>query len=298
VDHINQLYPTGLTTWGLGDWAPVKSKTPVELTSSVYYFVDVNILAKTAGLLGKQADAAAYAALAAKIKNAINAKYLNSQTGQYADGYQTEQAVPLYWGIVPENLKVKAAAILAQSVAANNYHLDVGILGAKAILGALSDNGQTETAYKLASQDTFPSWGWWIVNGATTLYENWDITRKYDLSLNHIMFGEISAWMFKDLGGIKADEEQPGFKHFTINPHFSVADMECRHDSPFGRIISSWKSDSRTIHYTIVVPPNTTADFKLTDAGIKATEMNGKTVTGNLFRLDAGRYEFVLLRNE
>ena len=81
VDHINYLYPTGLTSWGLGDWAPVKSTTPVELTSSVYYFTDVNILAKTAKLLGKNDDYLTYIALAKKIKDAINAKYLNTQTG-------------------------------------------------------------------------------------------------------------------------------------------------------------------------------------------------------------------------
>lgn len=263
VDHINELYPTGLTTWGLGDWAPVKSKTPVELTSSVYYYVDANILAKTARLLGKTDDAATYNSLALKIKNAINAKYLNAQTGQYADGYQTEQAVPLYWGIVPEELRAKAAAILAKSVAANNFHLDVGILGAKAILGALSDNGQAETAYKLASQDTFPSWGWWIRNGATTLYENWNIELKRDLSLNHIMFGEISAWMFKALGGIKVDESHPGFRHFDVTPHFLVADLDCWHDSPYGRIISSWKKSGDKIHYTLVVPPGATANVEL-----------------------------------
>ncbi len=290
VDHINQLYPTGLTTWGLGDWAPVKSKTPVELTSSAYYYVDVNILAKAAKLLGKPEDAAIYTALAAKIKNAINTKYLNNQTGQYAEGFQTEQAVPLYWGIVPENLKEKAAAILARSVAANNYHLDVGILGAKAILGALSDNGQAETAYKLASQDTFPSWGWWIVNGATTLYENWNIDLKRDLSLNHIMFGEISAWMFKALGGIKADETQPGFAHFKVSPNFLVADMDCWHESPYGRIQSSWKTSGHKIHYTLVVPSGSSADVKLADV----KELNGKATTGNTFKLNAGKYEFLV----
>lgn len=295
VDHINQLYPTGLTTWGLGDWAPVKSKTPVELTSSVYYYVDANILAKTAKLLGKTEDAATYSALALKIKNAINTKYLNSETGQYADGYQTEQAVPLYWGIVPDGLKEKAAAILATSVAANNYHLDVGILGAKAILSALSDNGQAETAYKLASQDTFPSWGWWIRNGATTLYENWNIELKRDLSLNHIMFGEISAWMFKALGGIKVDETQPGFRHFMVSPHFLVAELECWHDSPYGRIESSWKLDGNNIHYTLVVPPGSSAELKLTN-NVKVLTMNGKPAIVNLFRLDAGKYEFVLQR--
>ncbi|MDO3628341.1 alpha-L-rhamnosidase [Mucilaginibacter sp. BT774] len=294
VDHINELYPTGLTTWGLGDWAPVKSKTPVELTSSVYYYVDANILAKTAKLLGKSADAATYSALASKIKNAINAKYLNIQTGQYADGYQTEQAVPLYWGIVPNQLKEKAAVILARSVAANNYHLDVGILGAKAILGALSDNGQAETAYKLATQNTFPSWGWWIVNGATTLYENWNIELKRDLSLNHIMFGEISAWMFKALGGIKTDEAQPGFRHFEVSPNFLITDLESRHDSPFGRITSSWQTKGHQIHYKLIVPPNTSADLDLGKAGKKLLTINGKTAFTNTFRLPAGRYEFTL----
>jgi alpha-L-rhamnosidase len=220
VDHIDQLYPTGLTTWGLGDWAPVKSKTPVELTSSVYYYVDVTILAKAAKLLGKTADQQKYAAMSAKIKQAINSKYLNRQTGIYADGNQTEQSVPLCWGLAPDSLKARAAAHLAAAVAANNYHLDVGILGAKAILNALSENGQAETAYKLATQNTYPSWGWWIQNGATTLYENWNISAQRDLSLNHIMFGEIGAWLFKGLGGIKPDELHPGFKNVLLAPNF------------------------------------------------------------------------------
>ncbi|WP_342645339.1 family 78 glycoside hydrolase catalytic domain [Mucilaginibacter sp. CSA2-8R] len=261
VNYIDEKYPSGLTTWGLGDWAPVKSKTPVELTSSVYYFVDVDILAKAAQILGKQSDFKIYTGLAAKIKQAINAKYLNSQTGQYADGYQTEQAVPLYWGIVPNQLKPKAAAILARSVVANNYHLDVGILGAKAILGALSDNGQAETAYKLATQDTFPSWGWWMANGATTLYENWDLTLKRDLSLNHIMFGEIGAWMFKTLAGIKPNESRPGFKHFFVQPAFvqGLDNFEAQHTGPLGNVISSWRRTGQRIAYHIEVPANTTA---------------------------------------
>lgn len=296
VDHIKELYPTGLTDWGLGDWAPVKSKTPVELTSSIYYYADVNILAKTATLLGKTADAATYSALASRIKSAINAKYLNSTTGQYASGDQTAEAVPLYWGIVPKNLRKKAAAILAASVVANNYHLDVGILGAKAILSALSDNGQAETAYKLASQDTFPSWGWWIVNGATTLYENWNINLKRDLSLNHIMFGEISAWMFKALGGIKPDESQPGFKNILIRPEFvdGLTYFESSHMGPYGLIISSWWRKGSHIFYHVKIPAGCTANI---------TFPPGKSLLSGKKRINivhpvclaAGNYYFQLL---
>lgn len=261
VDHINYLYPTGLTTWGLGDWAPVKSTTPVELTSSVYYYTDVNILAKTAKLLGKKQDYLTYSVLAKKIRNAINAKYLNAKKGIYAEGNQTAQAVPLYWGIVPDSLKKKVAANLADSVAANNFHLDVGILGAKAILGALSDNGQAQTAYRLASQDTAPSWGWWIVNGATTLYENWNIYAKRDLSLNHIMFGEIGAWLYKSIAGIKVDESDPGFKNVILSPNFvqGITHFEAMHKGPHGTIVSSWKRDGNSIKYNVIIPANSTA---------------------------------------
>jgi len=295
VDHINYLYPTGLTTWGLGDWAPVKSTTPVELTSSVYYYTDVNILAKTAKLFGKNDDYLTYSALAQKIKDAINAKYLNPKTGIYADGHQTEQAVPLYWGIVPENLKNKVAANLADSVAANNYHLDMGILGAKAILGALSDNGQAQTAYRLASQDTAPSWGWWIVNGATTLYENWNINAPRDISLNHIMFGEIGAWMYKSLAGIKIDESQPGFKNILLAPHFveGLDHFEATHIGPYGEVISSWKREGKSVIYDITIPANSTASiiFPLTDG--KRVYQKGKSLNINdQYKITSGTYEF------
>ena len=295
VDHINYLYTTGLTTWGLGDWAPVKSTTPVELTSSVYYYTDVNILSKTAKLLGKNDDYATYAALAKKIKDAINAKYLNTQTGIYADGHQTEQAVPLYWGIVPDNLKNKVAANLADSVAANKFHLDMGILGAKAILGALSDNGQAETAYRLASQDTAPSWGWWIVNGATTLYENWNINAARDISLNHIMFGEIGAWMYKGLAGIKIDENHPGFKNVILSPNFvaGLDHFEAKHTGPNGEIVSSWKREAKSVVYDVVIPANSTASITFPQDGGKKVYENGKLLNiSGQYKITSGTYEF------
>lgn len=261
VDHVTDLYPSGLTDWGLGDWAPLKSKTPVELTSSVYYYVDANILAKTANVLHKSGDYEKYKALAEKIRNSINKKYLDAQRAVYAAGYQTELSVPLFWGVVPDSLRKRVAANLADSVASNGYHLDVGILGAKAVLGALSDNGQAETAYLLASQKTFPSWGWWIVNGATTLYENWDIDLQRDLSLNHIMFGEIGAWLYKSLGGIQPDERNPGFKNVILEPKFvsGLNEFYSEHTGPYGKIVSSWKRSGKAIDYSVTIPANSSA---------------------------------------
>jgi alpha-L-rhamnosidase len=295
VNHINDLYPTGLTTWGLGDWVPVKSVSPVEMTSTAYYFADVTIAAKVAGILGNKADQQKYIALANKIKDAFNAKYLNEQTGNYNKGLQTELAVPLYWGMVPQKFKATIAARLAKRVEADNFHLDVGILGGKAILGALSDNGYPDVAYKIASQETYPSWGWWMVNGATTLYENWNIDAKHDISLNHIMFGNIGAWLYSGIAGIKPDEKQPGFKNVLLQPNFVPGLNEFRavHESPYGKVMSHWIREGNTVKYMVTVPANTTADITFPLTGSQKAFMQGKPVPA-VYHAESGVYQFVV----
>jgi alpha-L-rhamnosidase len=270
VDHITEISPSGLTDWGLGDWIPIKSVAPKELTSSVYYFVDVTILAKTAALFGKKADFEKYSALGEKIKAAINNKYLNKELAVYGNGLQTELCVPLQWGLVPEDIKSRVADNLARSVEAGNNHMDVGLLGTKAILNALSENGYSDLSYTLATQATFPSWGWWIVNGATTLYENWPLDTNSDISMNHIMFGEVGAWMYKALGGIKPDEANPGFRNVILKPNFvkGLDHFEAKHDGPFGTILSSWKKEGEKVIYNVIIPPNSTATLNLKGSSI------------------------------
>ena len=277
VDHITAISPNGITDWGLGDWVPVKDVTPKELTSSIYYFVDATILAKTAKVLGKENDFITYTKLADKIKNAVNDKYLNEETAIYGSGFQTELSAPLYWGLVPEELKAKVAANLAKKVIADGKHLNVGLLGTKAILNALSENGYEELAYEIASQETFPSWGWWIKNGATTLYENWPIDAKSDISRNHIMFGEIGAWLFKGVGGIFPDPTHPGFKNVILKPHFvkGLDYFNASHTGPYGEIVSNWNKKKNYIAYHVVIPPNSSATVYVTAAEVK---LNGKVV--------------------
>ena len=275
VDYIDKNWPSGITDWGLGDWVPVKSKTPKEFTSTAYYYVDAVILAKIAKLLDKGSDYHKYSTLAEKIKKAVNEKYLNRETGIYGSGLQTELSVALYWGLVPEDLIPKVAENLAKRVEADDNHIDVGLLGTKSILNALSENGYADVAYLVASQEDYPSWGWWIVNGATTFYENWQLDAKSDISMNHIMFGEINAWYYKALGGIFPDENQPGFKNVILKPNFvkGLDHFEAQYESPYGVIVSSWERKGKKIHYKIVVPANSTARLYLPGGKIK----EGKT---------------------
>ncbi len=293
VDRITYLSPNGLTSWGLGDWVPVKSKSPVELTSSIYYFVDASILAQAAKILGKPDDHEQYSALAAKIRDAVNNKYLDRNTGIYGQGVQTELAVPLFWGVVPDDMRSKVAANLAKRVEADGKHVDVGILGTKAILNALSENGYADLAYTVASQETYPSWGWWIVNGATTLYENWKIDAARDISLNHIMYGEIGAWLYKALGGIKPDPDYPGFKNVVLRPLF-VAGLDqasSSYQSPYGKIVSEWSKKKKAVVYKVVVPPNATADLYLpAGCSLKSAKLAPDAKPVNLQKSADGSY--------
>ena len=265
VDYVDRTSPGGLTTWGRGDWVPVKSRSNLELTSSIYFHVDAKILSEAAKMFGKEDDHHYYSALAEKIKNAINEKYLDRETGIYASGTQTELSVPLQWKIVPEEMIPLVAGNLAKKVEEAGFHLDVGVLGAKAILNALSENGYPDVAYKIAVQDTYPSWGWWVVNGATTLLENWDLDAPRDISDNHMMFGEIGAWLFKGLGGIYPDAARPGFEHIILRPHFEkdLDKFDARFESPRGLIHSRWKWKRKKIEYRVVIPPNSSATLYL-----------------------------------
>jgi len=306
VDYIDENYPSGITDWGLGDWVPVKSVTPKEFTSSAYYYVDAVILSKAAKILGKQSDLEKYKALAEKIRTAVNEKYLDHETGMYGSGLQTELSVALHWGLVPDELREKVAENLAKRVEADNKHINVGLLGTKTILNALSENGYPELAYEVASQETFPSWGWWIVNGATTFHENWPLDASRDISMNHIMFGEINAWYYKALGGIFPDEKQPGFKNVILKPNFvpGLEHFEASHEGPYGTIVSAWKKQRKGVEYTIEIPANSTATLYLDDGKILesgkpldknelieiAERKNGKVV----LKLKSGKYLFTI----
>jgi len=299
VDHITAVSPGGTTTWGLGDWVPVKSKSPVELTSTAYYFYDVTIVSKAAALLGRKADAIAYRKLADRIQDAFHAKFFHADKNLYGSGLQTELSVPLHLGLVPEGLRQAVADNLAQRVIADGKHIDVGLLGTKSLLNALSDYGHANLAYEVALQESYPSWGWWIRNGATTLYENWPIDAKSDISMNHIMFGEIGAWFWKTLAGIRPTEEHPGFATIEVAPHFvlNLQHFDAEYLSPRGKIRSAWQRKGEVIEWMLSVPPNARATVRL-DIQVGADiEVNGRKVSyREAFWLGAGTHVLRLVQ--
>ena len=294
VDYLTSKANGGIVNIGLNDWAPFKTATPTDITSTAYYYRDTQIVALTAGLLGNDADARKYADLAVSIKTAFNDKFYQSNTGLYGNGSQTSLSCALYQGLVEPANKARVLSNLVAAVEKTNNHIDTGILGAKYLLNALLENGRADVAYRIASQKDLPSWGWWIEQGATTLWEQWNGSE----SRNHIMYGDISAWFYKALAGINPDPAIPAFKHFTIKPNLvgGLTSAKATYDSVHGRIVSDWNSTNGRFDLTVTIPANTSANVYVPvadPASIKEGRKPAVNAEGaKLLRVEDGRTLF------
>ncbi|SDK18703.1 alpha-L-rhamnosidase [Pedobacter sp. ok626] len=262
LNYLSSRSNRSLLSFGLGDWVAYKTKTPIQLTSSCYYYIDSYLVAQFARIVGNKADEKYYSELADRIKTAINKQFFDPVNFTYANGSQTALSIALYHNIVPETFISGVAETLVKSIAANNNHLDVGLLGSKYLLNALSENGHGETAYHIASQKTKPSWGYWMVNGETTFQESWGLDT---LSRNHVMFGEVVAWFFKSVAGINVDPGNPGFRNIIIRPHFPE-DLSYSNSSVQtvnGTVVSNWRKSRGRIKFRLIIPANTEATVYL-----------------------------------
>jgi alpha-L-rhamnosidase len=294
VDYLTSKAKGGIVDIGLNDWAPYKTATPADITSTAYYYRDAQIVALAARLMGKQADARKYKELAAATRQAFNAKFYHPGTGLYGNGSQTSLSCALYQGLVDPANKARVVANLVAAVEKTHGHIDTGILGAKYLLNALLENGRADVAYCIASQRDLPSWGWWIEQGATTLWEQWNGAE----SRNHIMFGDISAWCYKALAGINPDPAAPAFRHIIIkpNPVGGLTSARASYDSVHGRIVSDWQIKDGSFSLTVTIPANTTATVSLPTANLFSVIENGHPATKaegmQDYRIEAGRSLF------
>lgn len=250
-----------------GDWCPpgsvVPKKTPVELTSTWYYYHDVLIMARLAAVLDRRAESLEYARLAESIKAAFNQAFLGEN--QYAAirvspvdtlPNQASNALPLYLDMVPAERKDQVVASLVQSVVrVQDYHVDTGILGTRYILDVLTENGQAEAAYRLATRKSYPGWGYMLAEGATTLWERWEKLTGFAMnSQNHIMFGSIDAWFYRVLAGLSP--LRPGWQAVRVRPRVlgDLTYVEAAVDTVSGRISSAWRKDEDAFSLEVALP--------------------------------------------
>lgn len=297
VDYLGAIADGQIIFSGLGDWCPPEKgpwghECPTALTSTAYYFKSASLVAKMAGILGEKTAAEKFSHIADQVKKAFLDRFFDLQTGIAASASQTAQACVIYQGFLDDNAtaKKKAVAHLVKAVNARDCHIWTGILGAKYVMDVLTRNGQADLAFTIASQTTFPSWGNWIRQGATTLWETWN----GNASRMHHMFSDIGTWFYKALAGINPDPDHPGFRRVIIQPHpvKGLDWVSASHDSPVGLVVSEWRREDDRVTYSITLPPTASALAYL--PGDKNTPPQVLKGASAASRWSNGQWEFTL----
>jgi alpha-L-rhamnosidase len=253
--------PDGIHSSFLGDYlAPGYHGNPEEdlaLAGTAYAYEMVKTMARIADVLGHGDDAARYRAAGERIRDAFNAKFFDAagevyRTDSDPDYRQTSNVLALAFGIVPAGREDAVLEHLVEDVHARGDHLNTGALGTKYLLPVLTERGHGDLAYRIATQRSFPSWGYWIDNGATSLWEMWDLGSR---SLDHAFLGgAIEDWFFKDLAGIRP--AAPGFETVEVRPE-PVAGLDrarAATRTPFGRVAAGWERRGDGLRLDVTVP--------------------------------------------
>ncbi len=294
-----------LLSHGLGDWYDIGPKkpgraqlTPPRLTATAIYYEDLLALSRIAALLGKTDDAARHAALAAEVKTAFNRDLFRPDTGVYATGSQTANAMPLVLGLVePARAPAVLDAIVAD-IRARGDAISAGDVGYRYLFRALADGGRSDVVFTMNNQSEKPGYGYQLKRGATSLTEAWNADPRS--SQNHFMLGQIIEWFYHDLAGIQPDASAPGFRRFVIKPAI-VGDLtwvRASYDSPQGKITSAWRRTADRLELDLVIPPNTSATVHVPAADPRQVKESGKTASSakgvNLLSHDSGHAVFTV----
>ncbi len=274
-------------------------KTHPTILGTTYYDHCLNLMSRYAGIIGSTDDATQFTTLAARMKTAFNRQFLKPESGQYDNGSQTSCVLPLAFDLVPEDDRRAVFEHLVNKITRETQnHVGTGLIGGQYLMRTLSDGGRADLAYTLASQRTYPSWGYMVDQGATTVWELWNGNTADPAmnSGNHVMLvGDLVIWMYECLAGIQADPDQPGFKNILMKPH-PVGDLtfvRATHRSPYGLIRSEWHRSSDSFQWDIQVPVNVTATVYM-----PADDATHVTVNGRSLRKAKDRVAFVRMEGE
>ncbi len=239
-------------------------KTRAEVIATPYYCYLSNIMAKFAEMSGFTDDAEYFRNEVAASTEAYNAKYLNHQIWRYANNTVTANILPLYFGMVPEGREDDVFENLVERTEdMHDGHVSTGVVGIQFLMRTLTEHGRGDLALKIAANDTYPSWGYMVRNGATTIWELWNGNTADPAmnSGNHVMLlGDLIIWEYEYLGGIKALE--PGYKKIQLKPYpiEGLDFVNCSYESVSGRIESNWRRDGNRFEWDITIPANTEAE--------------------------------------
>lgn len=294
-----------------GDWCPPAStfpkQTPIDLTSSWFLYKDTLVFSRIAAVLQREEDAELYRQRAQSICTAFNQVF--DHEGQYATNRMspidnqcgmTSQVLPLALDMVPAAEKQKAFDLLVHTIEKRfDFHVDTGIVGTRYLFDVLDAFDRQDIALRILSQRTYPSWGYMVEMGATTVWERWEYLAGMGMnSHNHIMFGSIDTWFYCTLCGLKRGA--PRWREIIARPYIpeSIQSAGATIETPIGKTVLKWSQTEDTISIETTVPVGSLmhVDFSLCPPYGTVT-LEGKTIDATLpVDLESGSYHFLLKR--
>src|SRR5580692_10022255 len=313
------------------DWLSPEGVTPVDLIATAYWAYDVTLMSEMARAMGKTEDQRRYSELFEKIKAAFNRAYVRPDgfvggvppPPVFASGTakplsdqpvetQTGYVLALHMNLLPDSLRSLAAKRLVDRLEANHWLLGTGFLGTPYLLGALTDTGHADVAYRLLLSTEYPSWGYLVEHGATTMWERWNGDQmRGDPSMNsynHYAYGAVADWIYRYAAGIDTTQTGAGFHTIVLHPVFDaqLGSVSFDYDSTYGPIHSDWKIAGGTATWHVTLPANTTgwlpisadesAKYKLNGAALASSKLAQNTTQNGQqgYEIASGSYTFTV----
>jgi alpha-L-rhamnosidase len=248
-----------------GDWLSVGPASDRTLVATVYWYHLTDLMARIAEVLGRPSDAALHRQTAAKVQQAFISEFA-SDDGRLTGDTQSAYLLALDFGILPDGHRDDAAARLVALIEAADGHLQTGFLGVRHLGPVLTAIGRDDLAVSLLLKDTYPSWGFSIKQGATTIWERWDgwtPERGFQStnmnSFNHYAYGAIGEWIWSGVAGIEWDLSEPGYRRVQLRPFFDprIGSCTASYLAHTGAFVSNWAFEAEgTVVWKITIPPN------------------------------------------
>ena len=307
-----------------GDWCMppespelIHSKDPARITdgkllSTSFYYMLCGLMSKFAALSGHTEDVTMWNDLADKTKESFNRNFFHADKEYYSNNTVTANILPLRFGMVPEEYRDAVFRnIVEKTTGEFKSHVSAGLIGVQQLMRGLTDYGRGDLAWTIATNNTYPSWGYMAEHGATTIWELWngDTADPSMNSGNHVMLlGDLIVWAYSYLGGIAQTDNSAGFKHLKLKPWpvDGLNFVKAAYRSVYGEIESHWQKQGDKFVWDFEIPCNTSALVyipakngqldNLSRAAVEKQSGKFQKLDGNyaVYAFGSGRYHVVV----
>lgn len=261
--YLDVMAVDNLVNYGLGDWCPPfegpaisvnmsSAHCPSIISDNAYYYSTLKAAQRCAELLGLTEDAQKFGIRAYEVKKAFRARFYDEENMLVTSDCQTATALMLYHHLCEEHERAGLLQKLVAQIKRDGGKLDFGVLGCKAVLNSLGEGGYVDLALQMILGPEYPSYGHWVAQGATTLWECWNGGGSH----NHNMFSDVSAFFYKYVAGVMPAEGTCGWKEIVFRPAINsmLQHAEASVDTVRGRVSCSFQKKENTVEIFVELP--------------------------------------------